>query len=278
MQVYFVDTTFMIHLEQRLQGFRAYTLGATLQDKILLFGYYIGVRINRKLGKSYFAQPKNISIAYKGIRSNYHIANLDDYRILDEIFLQEQYALTPEHPIKTIVDLGSNVGTSIIYFLAQYPEAHIYGFEPTAYCYDLLVKNIGANKNVTLEKKALDGESGKTVPIYIHPEGHSGSSNFFIEGAEREEVPTISMDSIMEKYSLTSIDILKIDIEGVEYDVLKHFTKLHTVKYILAEVHPSSSGHSVEEFLALCPNFRAIEISKGEFSGKVHMLKMVNQG
>ncbi len=260
-----------------LQGLAACQLGSSFVDKGLLFAYYFSLRISRKLGKMFFSHVREINISYENLSFSYHIANLDDYRILEEMFVNEQYKLEVNESINTIVDLGSNVGTSIIYFLAKYPAARIYGVEPVKYCFELLTKTVGHYSNVTLEKKAAGGEDGKTVPIYIHPTGHSGSSNFFIEGGEKEEVPTISMDALVQKYGLTSIDILKVDIEGIEYEVFKNFKNLSLVKYILVEVHPFLSGHSVEEFLALCSGFEVIEIEKNAYTSKVCMVKLRNK-
>ena len=129
-------------LTEKLQGIMACRLGTSLKDKLLLVTYYAGVRANRKLGRAYFAQPRSVSVSYKDITFEYAVANLDDYRILEEMFINRQYALDIRESVTTIVDLGSNVGTSIIYFLAEYPHARIYGFEPTAYCFERLQKTV----------------------------------------------------------------------------------------------------------------------------------------
>ncbi len=267
----------MFKIKKRLQGFEACKLGTAFKDRFLLVVYYIAVRINRKRGISYFKKPRFVSISYKNLSFDYSIANLDDYRIIEEMYINKQYALDTDEPIKTVLDLGSNVGTSIIYFLAEYPEAHIYGFEPTAYCFDRLSKTVGGRKHVTLEKKAIDSEDGKKVSIYTHPLGHSGSSNFFIEGGTSEEVSTITMDSIMKKYELTMIDILKVDIEGFEYEIFKNFINSSSVRYIMVEIHPFLSGHSQEEFLKLLPDFKVTKIEQNPYSGKAIQINLIRK-
>jgi FkbM family methyltransferase len=267
----------MKKIRQSFQGIGACTLGTSFKDRLFLVVYYFVLRINRKREKMYFVTSRPLSISYQGKVFRYSIANLDDYRILQEIFKDEQYALAPDRPIKTIVDLGSNVGASIMYFLTKYPDAHIYGFEPTTYCYDLLAKNVGQYPAVTLEKKAVAVEDGKTVPIYIHPAGHSGSSSFFIEGSKTEQVPTISVDSIMEKYGLNTIDILKVDIEGLEYDIFAHFRNQAAVSYILVEVHPGIVGRPMEEFLKLCPDFEVVRTEQNVFTGKALSVTLANK-
>jgi FkbM family methyltransferase len=265
---------FKKQIQQKLQGIQACALGSSIVDKLLLIAYYIGVRVNRKLGKAYFTSPRQVSITYRNLSFKYTIGNLDDYRILEEMYIDKQYTLNLKGEVRTIVDIGSNVGTSIIYFLANYHQAKIYGFEPTTYCYELLKRTVGGYDRVTIEKKAIGIHDGQEAPIYIHPAGHSGSSNFFIEGSKKEQVPTITLDAIIEKYHLDSIDILKMDIEGLEYEVFQSFKHLSLVKYILVEIHPFVSGHSKEDFLALFPLFEILEIIPNPFSSKTILVKL----
>ena len=259
----------------KFQGFKAYRLGATFGDRALLVIYYFLIRLNRKLGKSYFKKTRSVALTYKHITFQYLITNLDDYRLLEEIFINTQYHIETGELTQTIVDLGSNVGTSIVYFLAEHPSAHIYGFEPTTYCFDRLMSTVGKHPSVTLEKKAVGITDGEIASIYIHPQGHSGSSNFFIDGSTKEEVPVISLDSIIQKHSLTSIDILKVDIEGYEYEVFKHFKNLHLVKYIMVEIHPFLSGYSQDDFLALLPGFKITTILQNPYSGKTVQINLI---
>jgi len=255
-------------IQNKLQGIGACTLGTSFWDVIRLYTYYVSIRLNRKLGVSYFKKPRSVSITYKNLSFTYLIANLDDYRILEEMYINKQYSFESEGEIKTIVDIGSNVGTSIIYFLAEYPNALIYGYEPTSYCFDRLRKTVGNYKTVTIEKKAIDTKDGGVATIYIHPLGHSGSSNFPITGSKSEQIPTTSLDAIVQKHNLSSIDILKVDIEGLEYEVFKTFKNLSRVKYILVEIHPAQSGRSQSDFLSLLPNFTVIKIEENPYSAK----------
>lgn len=255
-------------IKERLQGIEACALGTSLWDVFKLYLYYISIRINRRRGIFYLKKPHPVSITYKNLSFTYFIENLDDYRILEEMYINKQYDFKSNENIKTIIDIGSNVGTSIIYFLAEYPNAIIYGYEPTSYCFNRLKKTVGDHKSVIIEKKAIDVNDRKMAKIYIHPLGHSGSSNFPITGSESEQVLTTSLDAIVQKHNLQSIDILKIDIEGLEYEVFKTFKNLSRVKYILVEIHPAQSGHSLNDFLALLPNFTIIKIEKNPYSAK----------
>jgi FkbM family methyltransferase len=262
-------TTIKNILSYRAPGILGCFSGASVKDKILLFFYYLKIRVNRKKGKAYFDNPVEVRIRYKKSVISYNIANLDDFRLLEEMFVYEQYALTPKGEVRTIVDLGSNVGISIVYFLETYKNARLYGFEPTSYCWNRLKKTVGSNARVTIEQKALDEKGNSTATIYNHPNGHVGSSNYPMHEGVPENVSTITLDEIIEKYDLQEIDILKIDIEGFEYEVCKASKLKSRARYIMAEVHPFMSGHSSEEFLALFPDYKVIASPENVHSGKV---------
>jgi len=51
------------------------------------------------------------------------------------------------------------------------------------------------------------------------------------------------------------IDLLKLDIEGAEYDVLTHTTRLGDVGAIAGELHPELVPCTPDEFFALLADF-----------------------
>jgi hypothetical protein len=50
------------------------------------------------------------------------------------------------------------------------------------------------------------------------------------------KVPSMSLDDLI--YMFGSIDLLKMDIEGSEYEVLSNCNSLSQVNFIVAELHP----------------------------------------
>lgn len=55
----------------------------------------------------------------------FRITQLSELRVLREIMLEEQYAMAVPKPPEVIVDLGSHVGASAIYFSLAFPSATI---------------------------------------------------------------------------------------------------------------------------------------------------------
>jgi hypothetical protein len=59
------------------------------------------------------------------------------------------------------------------------------------------------------------------------------------ESPDRVTVPTRSLDDLVCDFALDTIDLLKIDIEGAEWDVLPASRELKRVRAIVGEFHRS---------------------------------------
>ena len=101
--------------------------------------------------------------------------------------------------------------------------------------YDLLIKNIEQNKfsNIISNRKAVSDRKGK-VKLYHHGSAtHSILSNRRSKNYERVEA--IKLDDFLK--DVKNIDLLKIDVEGAEYLVLKGAEKtLKKTKKIIIEI------------------------------------------
>ena len=66
-------------------------------------------------------------------------------RICKEIFVNEEYRFESKEESPYIIDCGSHIGLSILYFKYLYSKAKILGFEPNFENYKILQKNIKRN-------------------------------------------------------------------------------------------------------------------------------------
>ena len=120
-----------------------------------------------------------------------------------------------------ILDLGSNFGSSIVYFKDNYPNSTIYGYEPSHNTYTTLERNVEGLSNIYLNKMAVWNKKGK-FKLNYGPEKRTGSFtlNSWNEDLGGEYVQTTTIREIVASNNLETIDILKMDIEAVELDVL----------------------------------------------------------
>lgn len=140
-------------------------------------------------------------------------------------------------PIKTIFDVGSNIGQWAILSSKYFPKAKIDSFELSPYTFSRLAKETSKYSNIQIHNFGFSNISAKTTfnqyPDY--PDGTpSGRTSLFEHG---DETPTLGMgflergDDIANKLSITKIDFLKIDVEGAEHLVLEGFAECIQRKY-----------------------------------------------
>ncbi len=125
--------------------------------------------------------------------------------------------LTPD---SVFFDIGANIGQHSL-FAANYCR-HVYAFEPIRKIYEQFLMSIWENAFVSISvfNYAL-GNSNATFPIYSNKENRGGSS--LLVADERtflQNVKVLRLDDIYNKMGVTRIDVMKIDVEGFEYEVL----------------------------------------------------------
>jgi FkbM family methyltransferase len=119
-------------------------------------------------------------------------------------------------------------------FAQRYPTSRIIAVEPEKANFAALVRNVSPYKNIIPVQAALwkeDGEVrlGKST---AHPKGA-----FAIAEAGDQRVRAITMDTLMKETGLSTIDFLKVDIEGAERDVFQNCDWIKNVRVIAIELH-----------------------------------------
>ena len=179
--------------------------------------------------------------------------NKEEFYILkDEIFNKEIYNVNDTINPGVILDLGSHIGLSVLYFKIKYPNSKIVAFEPNSNIFPILQENIECNNltNVELHNIAL-GSKDEIRTFYIDNSGldafSTGSFNKDAWNGEQPSTPINVKCEQLSKYVTEDIDILKMDIEGTETEVIKELIKSDKLKYvknILIEYHPINNGNS----------------------------------
>jgi FkbM family methyltransferase len=160
---------------------------------------------------------------------------------LKGIFGNECYRFNPDSNNPVILDIGSNIGTSIIWFKNSYPSSVIYAFEADRDIYTICKQNVAPYQNVYLDNKAcwISDEL-----LSFHSKGADGGTLLGEEmGDEEEKVQGIRLKDFIDNFDGT-IDFLKMDIEGAEGEVMKDCqNSLQKVNNIFIEYHSFSKGH-----------------------------------
>jgi FkbM family methyltransferase len=161
------------------------------------------------------------------------------YILYKDIFIQRIYDFEAARPDPFILDCGSNIGMSILYFKQRYPRARIIGFEPDPDIVPFLESNIAGNnlKDVRWVQAALSGDAGKKI---LYSDGVCGSGLAETLTLERShdwkqyEVPCMRLRD----YLTEPVDFLKMNIEGAEFEVLADSEdRLRLIREMIIEYH-----------------------------------------
>lgn len=182
----------------------------------------------------------------------------DDLGTVREIFLDEAYRPPAEQPPTSIVDLGANIGLATRYFVGLEPAARVLAVEPDPRAAAVLRENVRGLDQVAVEPVAVTADGDGTVELFLGAQTIASSVVGPRDGAAGESVTvqTRRLDDLLDAHGFDEIDLLKIDVEGAEYDVLRSFSGLDRVRAIAGEFHPRPDGPTADEFFALLADFR----------------------
>ena len=130
-----------------------------------------------------------------------------------------------------VIDVGANVGVSVIVMSDANPGIRIHAVEPVPSTFDLLRRNVERNTtgNVAAYQLAIsdrEGEvafhdSGNSSANHIVNEAHIASEHFANLGSP---VRSTTLDAFVRENGIAQVDFVKIDVEGFEIDVLNGMT------------------------------------------------------
>lgn len=169
--------------------------------------------------------------------------------LLTEIFIDESYAGC-DNPPATILDLGSNIGMSILYFKSLWPQANVLGVEASPQIFEYLKQNVEGLPGVTVLNRAVSDGPGQ-IMFYSNPASLIGSTNSLRGGSSGVLVEALPFSDFV----TAPVDLLKIDIEGAEiaaFAELESSGKFDLMRQMLIEYHHHLPGeeHSLSAFLA----------------------------
>jgi len=196
---------------------------------------------------------------------------LDPYDLVSRKILEtgvwepESIQAAAEHlsPNATFIDIGAHIGYySLKAATLVGPNGHVLSIEPNPQTLPKLRGNIEASgaRTVTVWPVAC-AASESTLELYAAPESNTGESSLSKENASQEgaapmaySVPARPLDAIVKEAKLDRVDVIKIDVEGAEFEVLKGaantLDEYRPVLIVeLVENQLKSMGSSVDEVL-----------------------------
>ena len=136
---------------------------------------------------------------------------------------------------KVIIDGGANLGNYSLNVNKIIPDSNIYAFEPVEKTFNLLKNNTSGYSKIIAVNKGLFYKNCE-MQINVYP-SHTHSSIYDIESlpynvVEKEKINLIKGDDFIKENNISNIDLLKLDLEGAEFDAIQGFSKALNEKKI----------------------------------------------
>jgi len=181
-------------------------------------------------------------------------------------FLQQ---FLPYNPL--ILEVGAFRGQGVLTAAKIWPKSRIIAFEPDPYAYDELTRNIAEARltNIEFHKLAVNTYDGTALfNVCLGPNnnepayGYASSLLPLKKGMEifckgpQIKVRCANLDSWCKENGIEKIDVLRLEVEGAEYSVLKsspNTLKNAQIIHVKTYIHPYRLGASnypaLKEFL-----------------------------
>lgn len=126
-----------------------------------------------------------------------------------------------------VFDLGGYHGNWTADIFCKY-GCFVYVFEPAKKFADIIKCRFSNNKKIFVNQFGLSN-SNTTANLSL---GDDSSSTFSQENGKTEEIKLVDAMEFFKKNSISRIDLMKINIEGGEYDLLEYLIKTGYIKNI----------------------------------------------
>jgi FkbM family methyltransferase len=192
-------------------------------------------------------------------RSGLYCATLycsDDIQTLSEVFCRRDYQ--SKSGTKVIVDIGANIGLSTAYLLCEHPDARSYVYEPVPMNITKLRTNVSVFSSRVRINECAVGTSSGTILFSTEVTGRYGAIKSTLTDGEDYRTISVEVRDVNEIISEIldengHIDLMKIDIEGLEQEVIrsidsKYYSRIHKITYepnlgtLPMSIYPSLSG------------------------------------
>ncbi len=191
--------------------------------------------------------------------------NFGDITNLANLIYRETYRVKTLPQEGIIIDAGANIGLAAHWFAWHNPEKKIYCFEPLTQNISLIKQNC---PSAILTQTLLGSEKGQ-VKLQVDLDQVMASSVPCSWETQTKEFPVQTLDDLGEKFGWNQVALLKIDVEGMEVEVLKGARKtLAHVHQVAMETHGENCHQESIRHLMQA----GFGITSGEFDGHTGMV------
>ncbi len=202
--------------------------------RLRLYLVYAALVWDALRGRSGDGHARRLRITIGDHERDRSVADAMEVAALWEVFIAGEYGDWLPARVRMLVDGGANVGTATAWFRHRFPEARVVAVEPNPSAIERLGRKLGSDPNVVPVRAALSDSDGA---MYFAPQEMSVVGRVLNDGQPGAvEVPALSLRTVKKRYcDGQAIDLLKLDIEGSEWTVLRN--ELTDIDVVALEAH-----------------------------------------
>lgn len=167
---------------------------------------------------------------------------------LREIFGEGEYEAAGHGDPRLIVDLGANSGQAALWLRCRFPHARIISVEPDPRTFATLTRNHRRDPMITLAQVAIAG-TDDFCALAREADSSWGTRVVSDGRGDVDHVQAVRLETFMQEHAIEWVDLLKVDIEGMEHEALGRCDALRRVGRVIGEIHADRIGVPVDRAL-----------------------------
>lgn len=135
---------------------------------------------------------------------------------------------------KVVFDIGANIGAFTVWAL-DHGASYVHAFEPLPTNYNMLLTNTHKRERVETYEFAVARDTGRIDLFYVENGKNPGNTSQHVQrGRQCISVLSVGFQNMLDVHRP---EVLKIDVEGAEYDWLYGDKLPDYVKQVAVELH-----------------------------------------
>lgn len=176
-----------------------------------------------------------LTISIAGIFRRLRVADRTELETLRAMALEGAWQDGLPDEAAVVLDLGAHIGLTAVVYRSRYPNARIIAVEPDPETCARLRANV-EGLSIEVVQAAVCDSNG---PVAFFPSRASWASS--LNGDEGSTAPTtvtgVTLDRLLHDHRLGHVDLLKVNVEGAEFEIFATLADHGRLGYVLGEFH-----------------------------------------
>ena len=204
-------------------------------------------------GSGRWRRPVKLQLDAPSGQIDFIVPDYSALKVLGQVFVDRKYDVATEQDPRSILDLGANIGVSALFFRRRFPSARIVAIEASPSLIPILKRNT-RELNVEVHHLAVARSEGT---VYFQESKESWAGTTVTQRPSAAAVPAVTLDSLL----LDSVDLVKISIEGAEFDILPTCERLDQVSHVVVE---AQAAPGTPRSLKLLESLESFDVSSNQ--------------